>query len=245
MIENQESILLLRVKKRLYDYNQNWLCIVIGATGSGKSWLAIRLAELLDSQFNKDNIVFAADSFLEFVQSYRMRKGSVIVWDEAGVSLSSRQSMTRINKAIGFYLQSFRSRNTALIFTLPSLAMLDRQARQLAHVILETKRIDRQHNECIFKWLEVSTNPRSGKIYQKYPRIRKPDGIMQKVIQVRVGVPSLKLRRDYEKKKADFLDNLAKTLHFKMTNIDVKAEARNRSFRTDYDSIVKDIKDNP
>lgn len=230
MIAETEQIynldpLLNRVKHRVTTLNKNWLAIFTGATGSGKSWSALSIAEQLDPEFTTDNIVFSATQFIEFLKnSEKIKAGSVVMWDESGVGLGSRDAMTKINRLIGSYLQSFRSRNTILIFTLPTLSMLDRQARQLAHAILETKSIDRETKECIVKWFDVQTNALSGKSYLKHPRIFD-NGIIA-IKKVRIKAPSVILRNRYEQKKADFLDSLINDIDRKMNPKEIMKKAK-------------------
>jgi ABC-type dipeptide/oligopeptide/nickel transport system ATPase component len=39
------------VKRRINHQNKNWLAIICGETGSGKSYSALRLAEMIESFF--------------------------------------------------------------------------------------------------------------------------------------------------------------------------------------------------
>ena len=47
-----ENPLIRDVQKRLWKLNDNWLSIITGDTGSGKSWTALSLAEKIDPDFN-------------------------------------------------------------------------------------------------------------------------------------------------------------------------------------------------
>ena len=52
---------------RINRYNKNWLCIVCGATGSGKSYTALKIAETVDPNFNIKKVVFTAKDFMNLI----------------------------------------------------------------------------------------------------------------------------------------------------------------------------------
>ena len=44
--------------KRKFANNQNFLCAIVGPTGTGKSLAAIRICEIIDKDFSAKRIVF-------------------------------------------------------------------------------------------------------------------------------------------------------------------------------------------
>jgi len=126
--------------------NKNALVIITGPTGSGKSWGALRIAEILDSTFTMDRVCFSPVEFLEMVKKHYegepLPEGSVIVIDEAGVQYSSRDWQGFNNRILGLLAQSFRSLNWIVIFTLPHFSYLEKQAREQAHFILNAESIN-------------------------------------------------------------------------------------------------------
>ena len=46
------------IKDLVYNKNKNFLCVVCGSTGSGKSYSSLRLAEALDPNFDVSRIAF-------------------------------------------------------------------------------------------------------------------------------------------------------------------------------------------
>ena len=196
------SRIIKKVKNRLIKRNKNWLCVVCGATGSGKSYSAMRLAELIDPTFTIDRVVFSSDDFMRVLNN-GMKKGQVLLWDEAGVGLSSREWYTIANKAINYVLQTFRHMNIGLIMTTPDFSFLDSQTRKLFHHYIETVGIDTSKNRVQVKFMKVSFNPRFGKEYFQYERFNR-----KAIKRLNISKPSKLLRKKYELKKKHFSKSL-------------------------------------
>lgn len=216
-----ESVILKRISDRLHKRNQNYLAIVTGPTGSGKSYSALRLAELLDKDFNINRVVFSSDAFMQLLDEGNLKRGDIILWDEAGVGISARAFMTVSNRVISYFLQGFRSLNIGVLFTLPTMSMIDVNVQRLAHAFIETKQIIRSQNKCVLKYLELQTNALTGKVYRKYPRIYL-DGKTVMVQSIKVGKPSVKMQHEYEKRKKEWLTNLATSVHGIVKGLDKK-----------------------
>jgi type II secretory ATPase GspE/PulE/Tfp pilus assembly ATPase PilB-like protein len=63
------SIFLLPWIKRRIAENRNVIAIFSGDTGSGKSYGAIRLAEVIDPTFNLDRVVFTVEDFVSLINA--------------------------------------------------------------------------------------------------------------------------------------------------------------------------------
>jgi len=192
------------VRDRLLRRNQNWLAILCGKTGSGKSYSAITLARKIDKDFNMDKLVFRVEDLMKLLNSGKLKRGDCIVFDEAGVGIPAREWYTISNKAIGYLLQTFRNMNLAVIFTTPNLSYIDGQARGLFHTYIETQTIDRVRKQVRAR-IYMMKATRKGKILYIYPRVREP-GTRRKVAITKLffPIPNKKLIRDYEKKKTQF-----------------------------------------
>lgn len=193
--------------------NKNALIMFVGATGSGKSYSAIRFGEnlcyLQEKIFTIDRIAFTAKEFMDILNdTEKLKKGDVIILDEAGVSMSARNWQSLNNKMINYVLQTFRNLNLIVIITVPNLTFIDSQSRKLFHLLMETQNIDFIEKKVIIKPLIMQNNPKINKLYLKYPRIKlKGKGVMP-IKRVRFGLPSQSLREQYELKKTRFLFNL-------------------------------------
>lgn len=122
-----------RILKRI-DRNENLLASFVGGTGSGKSFSAIRLAIELDPEFSQDNIVFSAYDCLKLVNSGKLKAGSVVVYDESGVSTGNMDYQQKEVILFTKVLQTFRESNYILLFTVPSETLMVKTARNLTHM---------------------------------------------------------------------------------------------------------------
>lgn len=212
---------LSMIYNRLYKYNQNFIAIVVGGTGTGKSYLAIRLAEIIDPEFNIDYIVFNGKQFQELLNSGKLKRGNIIVWDEAGVGMASREAMTKENRLIGKIAQTFRHQNLGLIFTVPDIGFVDMQIRKLAHVLLKPMKIDRYKKKVIVHVTKLQHNEKLKKTYLKPPRFIH-DGKIITVDKLLISMPSKKIRRDYEDKKHAFTKELNKSAIYEKLDTEIK-----------------------
>jgi len=205
-----------QVRDRVYNQNKNWLCVVLGETGSGKSYCAMTIAELLDPEFNIDRVCFTPREFMNLLNSGGLKKGSAIILDEAGILLSSRNWYSVTNKLINYVLQSFRHRNLFCLFTTPSISFLDSQARLLFHDQLEPIKIVKSENKVICKLKHMQVNVSKGKIYRKYHL--EPKNVV--LHRFHIFLPSQKLIRDYEKKKEQYTRELGIDIENTLTRMD-------------------------
>lgn len=192
--------ILKLMSDRVHVKNKNMILIVVGETGSGKSWAAVHIAEMLDPNFSIDNVIFDVESFIHATQT--ASKGAAIVFDEAGIGASNRSAMSKVNKAVSALAQSFRHRNTFNILTLPTYTMTDVHLRQLAHFQIETIKV--VGGRCLTKFKEIQNNPGSGRVYRKYVKV-KDDTVITRLY---VNKPSKHLIAPYEKKKVEFTTSL-------------------------------------
>jgi len=203
---------------RLIAKNKNVLGVELGSTGSGKSYRDLRKAELwydyhFKEKFPLRNICFGVETIMDRLTSGEMRRGEVLIGEEAGVNLGSLDFQTKISKMFTYVLQSFRSMNVAIFFNLPYLSMLNKTARMLLHYSGESVGIDFKTNlnSCRLKFHQVNQN--TGKIYRKYLRINF-QGNKMKAKSISYGLPSEYLINYYESEKTKYLKDL--TMEFKL-----------------------------
>lgn len=178
------------------------MIILVGKTGSGKSYTGLSIGKIVDPNFNASRIAFKSEDFMNLINK-GLPAGSVIMWDESGVGMSNRNWFTQANKIIIYVTQTFRHRNLVCIFTVPSFGFIDSHLRQLFDLCLVTTGINKRDKKCIVKPLFLQNNPELGKLYKKY---KYKDG--EKITRIRVGMPDLLLRRQYETRKLEFTDSL-------------------------------------
>jgi ABC-type dipeptide/oligopeptide/nickel transport system ATPase component len=129
---------MLRQKwRRLNVNNEHWMCCIVGEEGSGKSYTAVKIGELVDPNFGAENIYFHPANALEDLREENFEKGDVWVLDESGVGLGNRTWHDSGQKKLNQALQLIRSHNIGLIFTLPALSGLDTQTKRRLQNALE------------------------------------------------------------------------------------------------------------
>ena len=239
-----ENPLIQSVQKRLWKQNKNWLSIITGQTGSGKSWSALSLAEKIDPSFDTSKVVLRPENFMEKVAEREWGQGDVVVFDEAGAGMSAKAHMTKKNRIIDQVLQTFRRQNIAVIFTVPSKSNVDKSVRRLLHTYIETKTIDYINERNHLKWLEMDYNQKTDKIYYKYPKRRTDSGALKKIKTVKMGKPSESLIKAYEEKRSKYQDSknneFLDELQEKMSN-----GSNSDSGKTKEEKIKEYIEENP
>lgn len=224
-------------RNRILYYNRNLLIIICGATGTGKSFSALTIAKLIDPTFTVlGRVVFTVEDFMELLNSGRLKRGSVVVWDEAGVGIPSREWYSISNKAINYVLQTFRHLNLCVIFTTPSFDYIDKQTRLLFHVYMETLKVDRDKQRVIAKVMENQFNPAMGKEYRKYFWC---DG--KKMERFNIGKPTHQMVIDYEEMKRVFSRKLREDVAKDVTEVQTKLTAQ----RLTDEEIQAKLKDMP
>jgi len=197
------------VRYRLLKQNKNWLAIVCGDTGSGKSYSALSLADLIVSRgiTVKRNVVFNPVQFLQKLTDKSLKKGDILIFDEAGVGMSSREWYSTQNKLMGSVLQTFRNMNVGVIFTTPNLSFIDVQARKLFHNYIETANLDFKKNIATLKVYKIQHNSRLDKTYYKSPKFLV-NGRVRKMTHFCLPKPKAYLIKEYEEAKTAYTENL-------------------------------------
>ncbi len=217
------------IKKRIKN-NKNFICILSGPTGSGKSWSALAIAEMLNKDFTVERVVFRGKELMRLVNSENLKKktGVVIVFDEAGIDLSSRNWQSVTNRMLNFLIQTFRHRNFVLLFTAPYGDFLDLATRKLFHAEFQTVGINKAKKTVTLKPKLQQYNSAKGKWYTPFLKAVKPEIGMVKVKRWAVPKPSKELIEEYEKKKQKFTNSLNKEIEDTLENLDSGGKARKR-----------------
>lgn len=107
--------LMLEYKKKNFDVP----FLIDGAEGSGKSTLAMTCAWYLSNgDFSAENIIEGEEDIIEKLD--KAKKGSVLMIDEGFLMFSSRDSMSKRQKALVQILSVIRQKNIILIIVCPS-----------------------------------------------------------------------------------------------------------------------------
>lgn len=128
-----EDWFIREVNERIAS-ERNFLSIIHGATGSGKSSLGLKICETFDPTFNISRVVFDPQEVFALIDDLPSK--SWILVDEAGAILDARRFMTAVNCITSYVLETFRFKIINVIFTVPSIKMLDSNVRRLMHCMI-------------------------------------------------------------------------------------------------------------
>lgn len=118
--ENLDTKVIPDLEKR----DKDRVFVIDGAEGSGKSTLALQIGRYVDPTLNLSRVVFDAEAFREAV--FKATKGQCIIYDEAFTGLSSRSSLSGINRALVSLMMQMRQKNLFVIIVLPTFFLLDK-----------------------------------------------------------------------------------------------------------------------
>jgi hypothetical protein len=199
----QNPILYDQIWSRMHEENDNWMGAVVGETGSGKSWAALRLCEAVDPTFSVDRVAFNVIEFLRLVNDDSVPRGGLILFEEASVELAALDFQSKENRFVRQVLDTWREQNRGAIFTLPAFKDLDPGARGRMSSLIQMWQKKEDQGITLAKYKRLQQDSDSGKIYRKYPTI---DGVKHKLLKFRK--PSQDLREAYEQRKEQYTNEL-------------------------------------
>lgn len=202
--------------------NKNFIAAVTGPTGSGKSYSVLRQCEILDKNFNEDNVCFTATQFMNLINGKvkKLHKGSNIMFDEIQVTLGHLDYQSIQAKLLNYVLQTFRHKNFVLWVTTPHFSFVNASARKLFHARMETVSINKVKQQVTLKPFLMQINQKKGDVYEKYLRIYHKDYGVVPLKTLKTGMPSKELVDAYEAKKTEFTNNLNENISKDLERID-------------------------
>jgi len=141
-VDNALRTELDRIKEVVTKKDRDFVLIVDGEEGCGKSVLAMQIGKYLDPNLTLDNITFNASQFIERLKT--SPKFSCVILDEAYTSASSRGALSEVNRSMVGVATEMRQKNLFVIINLPTFFDLDRyfalwRCRALMHVYFDKK----------------------------------------------------------------------------------------------------------
>lgn len=194
-----------RYNKGLYT-----LLLAIGLPGTGKSSACQRLGELIcedlgnGQKLKSKDIVDSLEKFLERIINVK-GPGEVIIIEEVSVLFPSKRAVSAENVIMGKVLDTCRKKQVILLSNAPVLSSIDSHIRQMAHILIETLRINKKEGVCVYGAWRLQTNPKSGKTYTHRFMRNNFD-----VDRHYVRQPSPEIWEEYEKDKDKFIADLYK-----------------------------------
>mgnify|MGYP003132758359 CR=1 FL=1 len=212
---------------RTMRQNKNNLISLVGKTGSGKTYSAISICEIMSKidkvDFNINHIVFSLTELMDLINNGNLKKGSKIIFDEPQISISAREFQSEANKVFNYLLSTFRHRNLTLIFCTPFETLLDKNTRKLFHARFETMSINRKGNSCKLKPRYIEYSDFKAEPYRKQLIVFYKEGDNNKSSKLfywEVPKPNKNLIELYEQKKLDFTNKLNKNISERLKKYD-------------------------
>ena len=127
---------LMKIEKLITKKDRDYVLIVDGEEGGGKSTIASQIAYCVDPTFEQKRMCLTPDEFVNAIQD--AKKGQAVVFDEAFTGLASRHALGRINKLLVELMMEMRKKNLFVIICIPSVFYLEKyvalhRARGLLH----------------------------------------------------------------------------------------------------------------
>ena len=121
-----DGYLQINLEKAKQVVKKDWdmVFVIDGMEGSGKSVLTQQIAHYTDPTLDISRITFNPESFKKAIDE--ATKYQAIIYDEGYAGLSSKSSMSAINKAIVQRLTIIREKNLFIFIVLPSFFDLDK-----------------------------------------------------------------------------------------------------------------------
>lgn len=233
-----ENAFYRKIYNDVYRKNKNFVGLIIGQTGSGKSYGALRFCEDLDEGFNLDRVCFSVKEIITLLDSGKLKRGDCLIMDEiAGEGgADSRSFMSRENEIMSFLVTTFRTLGLIVLFIAPFSSQIDKRLRQIGvSAVIEFKGVEdyeKKLSKAVWKWAFFSHL--TGANYLPKPRLIMPDGKRIIVDSVLVPKPSENLITEYEKKKSTYvLNNIHKWRE--------ELEKRNEESTEDLEDITKTV----
>lgn len=189
--------------------NQSILALWVGDTGTGKSYSSISAALKIDKLFNIDRIVFDTKSFMNIINS-GLPKGSVLIYDDAGVGISNKDWYKEQVKLFGKVVQTFRSKQIITFITTPDISFIENQSRVLLNLLMQSDPMIQGLFYPKVPYKPRNYSYRNANIYYAYPRFLIYDnkGVARKAVlrQIRFPMPPAEIAQQYEEKKQKHMD---------------------------------------
>lgn len=194
--------------------NKSNIIVITGSPGEGKTYCAIRLAEVFDPHFDPElQIIFTRPQLLHVIgEKSPLKRGQVIIIDEAHYGMGSRRWMETVQKDLMDALASVRSRGFIILIVSLHIDMLDKIVRKyvLSFMIhMEDRGVGIVYRLYTPRFARELYKTRLGKLKLRLPQAEycdHPDCLTCKYVTGECETT----RAIYERNKKAFIDNASK-----------------------------------
>jgi len=130
-IDKKEKRHLDDIIRRTTKHDSDYLLIIDGGEGAGKSIKAMQMGKYVDPTLDLSRICFTADEFKKVVIKARplppnSKHPQTVIFDEAVTGLTAGDSIARIGKLLKSLMMQMRQKNLFVIIVIPSIFELNK-----------------------------------------------------------------------------------------------------------------------
>jgi hypothetical protein len=200
------SKLIRHLKRRMFEQRMSNFIIVIGKKGSGKSYLSLRMGELLEGKgFGLHHVCFSLQQMFDLLDKGEVKPGDVVMLEEVGVAANSRDAMSRTNKHLSFAAQAIRPARITVIANTISWGLIDSQVKNLADYRIEVVGHDIQTSLTEFKFMKINPRQDNAEPYKEHLIFNDERGRPVKFVSWSLKKPSAELAEAYDVKREEYL----------------------------------------
>jgi hypothetical protein len=152
-------------------------------------------------------IVFSATDFIRLVKS-KLPKGSVIIWDEAGIGNDNTTWNDKRSRLVKHVMQSFRAQNLCVFLTVPDLESVTVGTRRLMHLLCTVVSRSDKFATVDLRWIVRNRN--TGKDLRPFFCYEDENGERIKLNSYKIPKLDSGMELEYNKIKSNILGNINK-----------------------------------
>lgn len=189
----------------------------------------------IDPEFTIDRIAWTAEEFMRLVNDPSLHRSSVILVEEAGVNINRTEWYSFMNKAVSYVSQTYGYKGLVVLFTLPSLQLLDSRVVKLLRGYFETYGIDFNERLVHFTFQLIYTAKKIGiksrDIYYYRPVIKRKNALGSYIpcllTSAYARFPNEELRQEYFKRANEYKQILSENLEKEANALGLKRKTFN------------------
>jgi len=108
-----------KVKEDLSKKDKDYVILIDGYEGSGKSTFAQQIGKYVDPSLSLDRICMTADEFKEAIAN--AKKNQCVIYDEAVTGMTAGDSISRVGKLLKSMMMQMRQQNLFVIIIMPTI----------------------------------------------------------------------------------------------------------------------------
>ncbi len=214
------------IRKRIKN-NLNFIALLTGETGIGKSWNALTIAYKLDPDFDSvEQVAFKFSALMRIINKFNnggdddpndlhKKKIKICVFDEAQTDINRRDWQKKTNRFLLHLLSTFRHQNIIVLFTTPYEDYVDSAALKLFHAKFECKGWNKKTRRSRMRPKILQYNPRQKKFYEHSLFVIRGRGTT-KLINWDIPAPPKHIIEPYEQAKFAFTNALNAKIYREM-----------------------------